>query len=402
MAKKGKDKRMIKNWRPISLINVDAKIISKVLAKRLEKVLPVIIHADQNAFVKGGSVFDAVRTIDDMVGFTKRNNLSGLLIAIDFEKAFDTLNLNVLFRALHKFNFGPSFIHWIRILYNNVSSCVMNNGFTTAPFTLGRGVRQGDPLSPYLFIIALEVLAERIRSDSKMIREEMVKLSLFPDDMTCFLRYRDSYNTLFQLLERFSDYSGLKVNHEKTEMLALGNNIIQDMAFEKHKVFGIIKIFGVYFSYDLNHWHDLNFTETLKHIKISINLWKWRSLSLIGRIQIVKTFAIPKIMYRASVIAVLRDLVKEANSILYGLIWNGKDKVKRQALISDLKKGGLKMIYIESMIKTQRVATLKKNSRGVPKPLENDFKQFVITDWWMFCLTLQFRYCEAHDSVIPV
>ena len=148
IEKKGKDKRMIKNWRPISLINVDAKIISKVLANRLEKVLPVIIHADQNAFVKGRSIFDAVRTINDMVDYTKRNNLSGFLIAIDFEKVFDTLNFNFLIRTLHKFNFGPSFTHWIRVLYNNVSSCVMNNGFTTAPFMLGRGVRQGDPLSP--------------------------------------------------------------------------------------------------------------------------------------------------------------------------------------------------------------------------------------------------------------
>ena len=93
IEKKGKDKRMIKNWRPISLINVDAKIISKVLAKRLEKVLPSIIHSNQNAFVKGRSIFDAVRTSDDMVDYTKRNGLSGLLIAIDFEKAFDTLIL---------------------------------------------------------------------------------------------------------------------------------------------------------------------------------------------------------------------------------------------------------------------------------------------------------------------
>ena len=110
IEKKGKDKRVIKNWRPISLINVDEKIISKVVAKRLEKVLQNLIHPSQNAFVKGRSIFDAIRTIDDIVDYTKRNNWSGFMIAIDFEKAFDTLDFRFLIRTLHKFNFGPSFI----------------------------------------------------------------------------------------------------------------------------------------------------------------------------------------------------------------------------------------------------------------------------------------------------
>ena len=131
---------------------MDTKIASNTLAKRLENILPEIIHFNQNAFVKGRTIFDAIRTIEDVVKYTEQRGLSGILLAIDFEKAFHTLNFNYLIRILHEFNFGPSFIQWIRVLFENVSSCVLNNGFSTGPFSLGRGVRQDDPLSPYLFL----------------------------------------------------------------------------------------------------------------------------------------------------------------------------------------------------------------------------------------------------------
>ena len=113
------------------------------------------------------------------------------MIAINFEKAFDTLDFQFLIRTLHKFNFGPSFIHWIRVLYKNASSCVMNNGFTTGPFLLGivEVSDRGDPPSPYLFILALGTLAIKTREDCNVqglkIGEEMIKLSLFADLLRC-------------------------------------------------------------------------------------------------------------------------------------------------------------------------------------------------------------------------
>lgn len=89
-------------------------------------------------------------------------------------------------------------------------------------------------------------------------------------------------------------------------------------------------------------------------------MWKWRNLSILGKIQIIKTFTIPKLMFRGSVIPIPNELVKEVNSIFYNFIWNGKDKVKCCALISDVDKGGLKMLDIESMISERRVICLKK------------------------------------------
>ena len=109
LEKKGKDRRFIKNWRPISLINVDVKIASKAIARRLEQILLDLIHPNQNGFIKGRSVQNGVRTVEDILEFAKLTDL-----AIDFEKEFDSLNRSFLFKVLKKFNFGPYVFRWIK------------------------------------------------------------------------------------------------------------------------------------------------------------------------------------------------------------------------------------------------------------------------------------------------
>ena len=198
LEKKDKYERHISNWRPISLINVDVKIGLKVIAKRLERVLPSIIHFNQCAYVKGRPIFDVVRTVEDILEYTERFKINGKLIAIDFKKAFDSVSREFLFRTLSAARFGSSFIQWIHTFYNNISSCVSNNGFATAHFDIQRAVRQGDPPSPYLFIIVLETLASTIRSDNDirgiMVDGQEIKLGLFADDLTGFLKNDKSQN----------------------------------------------------------------------------------------------------------------------------------------------------------------------------------------------------------------
>ena len=106
---KKKDRRFITNWRPISLINVDVKIASKSIARRLAQILPNLIHPNQNGFTKGRSKQDGVRTIEDVLEFAKLTHRSGILLAINFQKAFDSLNLSFLFKVLEKINFRPYF-----------------------------------------------------------------------------------------------------------------------------------------------------------------------------------------------------------------------------------------------------------------------------------------------------
>ena len=224
LEKKDKDKRKISNWRPISLINVDAKIGSKAIALRLQTVLPKIIHYNQHAYVKGRTINDAIRTIDDILEYTERYGLKGKMIAVYFQKAFDSVNRHFLYQALTAVNFGPSFMQWVHTFYHNISSCVLNNGFSTGPFKIQRGVRQGDPLSPYLFIIVLEFLAISIRDNDYTkgisVNGTEIKNELFADDLTAFLGNDESFSTFFDVVSKFGDCTGLAINLEKTEIFS--------------------------------------------------------------------------------------------------------------------------------------------------------------------------------------
>ena len=191
IPKKDAEPSLIKNWRPITLLNCDCKIGAKAIANRLKTFLPKLINSDQTGFLKGRFIGENIRLIDGIIHFAAAKNIPGLLLVLDFEKAFDTVEWPFLQKTFQHFNFGPSIINWIKLCYSNIESCVLNNGWSTDFFKLERGVRQGCPFSPYLFILGVEILAETIRTNKSVkdipVQENEIKLSQYADDTTLIL-----------------------------------------------------------------------------------------------------------------------------------------------------------------------------------------------------------------------
>ena len=176
----------LKNWRPITLLNVDYKIVSKAIAKRIELMLTSLIHLDQSGFVKGRYIGENIRLMADVMEQTRKLNLSGILLSLDFQKAFDTLEWSCIHYVLKLYNFGDSLRNWVKVFYTDIESVILNNGYATNWIKPSTGVRQGCPLSPYLFILAAELMSMKIRQSSAVkgisIFEREIKISQFADD----------------------------------------------------------------------------------------------------------------------------------------------------------------------------------------------------------------------------
>jgi len=158
----------VQNWRPKTLLNVDYKIGSKAIAKRIEPLLPRLIHPDQTGFVKERNIGEKIRLISDTMKQTRKDKIPGILASLDFRKAFDNLEWSCIQHALKLLNFGVGLRRWVTVFYSDIESAAVNNGFATDWIKPSTGVRQGCPLSPYLFIIKAELMSSKIGQSSEV------------------------------------------------------------------------------------------------------------------------------------------------------------------------------------------------------------------------------------------
>ena len=341
--------------------------------------------------------------------------MEAYITQIDFEKAFDSVEWPFLFDTLKSYNFGDHFISWIKTIYTDITACAGNNGNYSKYFKLSRSIRQGCPISALLFLLVVEKLADKIRSDPNIngieINNEIFKLAMMADDITLINKDQESIINAINIFKDFEKCSGLKLNLNKTEIIPIGNQKSKDIVLPiqlrkitvKH---GPFKALGVWFSLDAQETQSLNVTDRLKAIVTLINIWKGRKLSLKGKITILRTLILPQIQFLFSMITIPELILKQLDKIFFDYLWDNKPaKIKRSTIIAPIELGGLAMIDVYAIHSVSKCSWIRRLFDKTDSKWKNTFLYLLNIDKDMLNKNLDLQMAakcktEFHKQVL--
>lgn len=307
--------------------------------------------------MQGRYIGENIRLLYDVLLHTQTENIPGLLLLVDFEKAFDSVAWKFMYKALDMFNFGQDIKRWIETFYKDINTCVSINGHYSEWFQIKRGARQGDPLSPYLYLICAEVLSIMIRKNDKIkgikINNIEALLSQFADDTSLFLDgSEESLREAIQTLEKFARISGLKINKEKSQLVWIGSQKHSPTRYLRDENYcwnpGIFKVLGIKFTVEINQITRLNYEDKIDSIKNTLKKWSKRNLTPFGKITIIKTLVVSKLVY---LFLNLPDpgeyFLQHLDSLLFSFLWDNKPgKISKKNVCKNYNEGGLKMLNV--------------------------------------------------------
>ncbi len=383
---KGERTRVV-NYRPITLLNTDYKLLSKALAVRLADVAPGLIHRAQAGFVPGRKIHNHTQLARLMMTWAESKQANGAIVALDQEKAYDKIAHDYLWRVLHKFRIPMSLIRLIQSLYANAETSVMVNGILSRSYRIYRGVRQGDPLSCLLFDLAIEPLSAMIRkSDIEGFNiprcEEVLKAVLFADDTTVYLSSRDDFSVLQGVLDTWCSAAKARFNIGKTEIIPIGDPAFRAEMAETYRRTGAwknyprgvhvaqegeaVRILGAFFGNGVKQidvW-TLVLTKIVamrKPLMHVIARWKNGHATLQGKKHVVQMIVGGMTQFLTNVQRMPETIRQRLTKLMREYIWDGQNSspVSMDYLYLPVAMGGLGMLDLETRSEAIDVMWLK-------------------------------------------
>ena len=369
LFKKG-DKRLPKNWRPISLLNTDYKILAKLLAARLGKLLPYLLSQDQNGFVAGRQLEDAVMMCQMVIDYLAINHDSAYLVMLDQEKAFDRVDPTYLLDVLKAYKIPEYLINWVSIIYSLVPTKICINGQVTDSILLKSGVRQGCPLSPLLFVLSIEPLANLIRTHPgykgiSLPNNTSIRVAMFADDTCFYAKDEKSVQIIKEVTEIYANGSGGKANLDKTEILPIGDiggkvftdSIADIKALDPSNP---VRLLGIMVGNNVDP-REVWMSILGRVDKLLNETWKDRYISYRGKLVVIKHLALPIIMFTAPFIYMPKDMSDKLDKTLRKFIFSGqKCKVALDTLKLPIEYGGMNIPNIKCLTDAARIRWVKK------------------------------------------
>lgn len=336
---KGEDTKNIKGFRPISLCNFIYKIISKILTNRLREVLPHIISDSQFAFIKGRSMIDAILLANDIINDVVKGKDKFMCIKADLRKAYDSVRWPYILLIMKNMGFPICWINWVQVMLETSSFQVLLNGAAGPPFKSSNGLRQGDPLAPYLFVIAMEGLSAMLnhakankRISVPIVGNDIsVSHILYTDDLLIFSRSNSKEAAeIKSIMEEFATYSGLKMNPEKSQLFL--NSKCNEHCLEK--ILNItkhdlpIKYLGLpLFAGHLNQTLCL---PLIDKIRTKLDSWKANLLSQAGRLELIISTLRSYHLFWSMAFPIPKATIKNIEKLIRDFLWgdnNGGKKI---------------------------------------------------------------------------
>ena len=374
------DPLLTKNYRPISLLNIEYKLISKVLANKIAPFLDSIVNSDQAAAIKNRNIQNHIHLIRDIITLAHDKGDKTCILSMDQQKAFDMVSHEWLDLVLRHANFGRGFIKWIHLLYEGATSRVVVNGNMSEAFELGRGVRQGDPLSMALYVLTLEPLLESIRQDNDITgitdtSGSTIKLVAFADDTNFFPNSHIGINKIINHFRLFGRCSGAKLNLDKSKGMTIGQGD------RLRRVRGVnwvdrLKIFGITFKNSRDPVDKKIWGEALKETQKLIDSFWYYDTSIFGRANIINTLIQPKLLYIAHIDTPTSKIIKQYRTQVRTFLFKGTPTgIKHTTLMQEKIKGGVNIHDLETKIESLR---LKLLINFINKKIDNPIQYYYI------------------------